>query len=406
MVAVIRVLIFDDLQNTLGRYAVFPVLLAFLWLGSPTWSEDVDPYGKGTGPHKKIKESSGGATFLDQDSVFPWVFKWGGDQNYTMGLAFQGSGEWVGKLCISKPLLFLDGVFGLAKVHFRFASSQGREWTESHSLTFGHGAFTPKHLEIREPIIDDRPYSSLLFLTVSRATVDPYGQGMFCGRVIKTDFTVGVLGLRIGEKIQTSIHTSRRKKKGAGALKPYDPQGWPHQISDGGEPTVKYTVTYYQNLSSRRFYDCTLQAESSLGYYTNAASGVALRLGWIRSEFWTLMSNPITAANQALPVATEGIRRDQRKPELYAYGVVRGRAVLYNALLEGQFRDSDITLNDAEIEHVIRELEFGIVLGYRWVTGLIAVSRRSAEYNVGQPRPHTWGGVYLIVRKPNYANHS
>jgi hypothetical protein len=337
--------------------------------------------------------------FLEQDSVLPWIAARRSDQNYTMGIAFQGSGAWVGRTCLGKLEKLVTRITGVSKVHQRLANSQGMEWVEDHSLTFGNTAFTPRHIEYVDPIFDDRPYSSLLFLTMSRATVDPYGRGLFGGRMIKTDLTIGVLGLHISREVQKHIHAKRRESKGPGAVTPYEPKGWAHQISNGGEPTFKYTTSYWENLSDGRRHDFTLQGEASLGHYTNAAVGVALRAGWLRSEFWTFTSNPLTAANQAKP-ATRTQKVSPRRLELYAFGAVRGRAVLYNALLQGQFRHSDVKLNDAQVEHLIRETELGASVGWRGVSVVASLNQRSAEYNVGAPRPHTWGGAYLIWRKP------
>lgn len=349
---------------------------------SADWGSDVIP--------EKLKENSGGAIFFEQDSVLPWLGAWGGDQNYTMGLAFQASGPWL-EPHVAKPLAWLDDRLGAGALHKRLRTGQGLQWVEDHTLTFGNTAFTPTRIDLVEPIFDDRPYSSLLYLTVSRATIDPAAR-----RMLKTDLTAGMLGLHISDAVQTWIHTRRRERKGPGALTPYDPAGWDNQISDGGEFTAKYTATLLQNVSDGAYHDVSLHAEASLGYYTNGAVGLVTRVGWLRTEFWTFNSNPTSAANQAGGPAS---RKKPRKIEFYLFGAGRGRAVVYNALLQGQFKDSPVTLDDTEIERVIREVEGGASLGF-WKLNLVAsVARRSPEYNVGQTRSHTWGGVYLIFRK-------
>jgi len=223
------------------------------------------------GERRRLPEASGVAIFLDQDSVIPWIAPWSGDQNYTMGLAFRGFGAWVDRARLTAPVEGLDWLFGASKLHDRFGESQGMEYIEDHGITFGCTAFTPRRLEIAAPILNDRPYASLLFLSVSRATVDPYAR-----RMIKTDLTIGMLGLNIAKSVQTSIHTSRRRNH-PGSLTPYDPQGWPNQISNGGEPTLKYTAKFLQNLSASAAHDLTLHTEGSLGYYTNGAVGFAFR---------------------------------------------------------------------------------------------------------------------------------
>jgi hypothetical protein len=309
-----------------------------------------------------------------------------------MGLAFQGSGAWIGRSCVIAPLRALDRVFGSEHVHKAHRFSQGSTFVEDHSLTLGNTAFTPRRLEVSDPIFDDRPYSSLLFLTISRATIDPYGTEGRQGRMIKTDLTLGVLGLSISRDVQTAIHSARRQP---GELTPYDPQGWHHQISHGGEPTLKYSVTYLDNLSSGSHHDATLQTEASIGYYTNAAGGPFLRVGWIKTPFWTFSSNPMSAGNQALGTG----KRSRGGLEAYLWGAFRGRAVLYNALLQGQFRHSDVKFGHSKVEHLVVEQEVGVTFGFRGLAVILALARRGHEYNVGDPRAHTWGGLYFIFRR-------
>lgn len=359
---------------------------------TPSPQATLPPAGWTAGKRAALPEASGAAIFLDQDSVLPWIAPWSGDQNYTMGLAFHGFGKWVDRAGFTAPVKGLDWLFGLSKLHAHFRESQGMEYVEDHGLTFGNTAFTPKHLEIADPIRDDRPYASLLFLTVSRATIDPYAR-----RMIKTDVTFGMLGLNISKQVQTSIHTSRRKKH-PGSLTPYDPLGWPNQISNGGEPTLKYTATFLQNLSDSAAHDLTLHTEGSLGYYTNVAGGFAFRLGWLRTEFWTFNSNPISVANQAVGGAASK-KKNIDKPELFLFAAGRGRAVVYNALLQGQFRDSNVTFDSTQMEHLVAEVEAGASAGWQGLNVVAAVAHRSPEYSVGETRSHTWGGIYLIWRR-------
>jgi hypothetical protein len=386
-------------RKTLCRQALTGIMLYAGPLGGQEQQPHATPSPKPTpsaadwneGERKRLPETSGAAIFFDQDSVIPWIAPWGGDQNYTMGLSLRGFGPWVERARFTAPVRGLDWLFRTSKLHDRFRESQGMEYVEDHGLTFGCTAFTPRHLEIAAPIRDDRPYSSLLFLSASRATIDPYGR-----RMIKTDLTFGMLGLNVAKSVQTSIHTSRRRKH-PGSLTPYDPQGWPNQISNGGEPTLKYTAKFLQGLSDSAVHDLTLHTEGSLGYYTNAAAGFAFRLGWLRSEFWTFDSNPNTAANQARGGAST-TKRNLANPELFLFAAGRGRAVLYNALLQGQFRDSEVAYDSTQIEHLIVEWEAGVSAGWRGLSLVASVAGRSPEYRVGEPRAHTWGGIYVIWR--------
>ena len=376
----------------------------------PPASGDVtDPFEKSKPPATThvgpaAPEASSFSLYVDQDSVLPWLGPWGGDQNYTMGAGFGFGGPWISRRHLDWPVNGLDALSGLGKLHSNFRNEAGDgNFLESHTLTLAVTAFTPQHLEITEPIRDDRPYASLLALTVGHATIDGVKR-----RVIRTEFTLGVLGLRIADTVQTSIHEHRRannQKKHPTAVTPYDPQGWPYQISDGGELAAKYTVSYLKVAQETRFHDVGLQGEASLGYYTNVAAGPVLRVGLLRSDLWSLNTNPLTAYNQAscAPEDTScgGLPKSDRNPnklELYAFGAGRLRLVGYNALLEGALRHSEVTFGATQVEPLVREFEAGVTASRRnWVLTL-ALARRSAEYNVGTPRSHTWGGIYITRR--------
>jgi hypothetical protein len=314
------------------------------------------------------------------------------------------------------PVRGLDWVFGLGRLHRRFRESGSirnldgtRSFAESHALMLvQNGAFTPREISSPDPIHDDRPYASILAATAGRSTIDFTGR-----RVIKTELTLGVLGLRLSEWVQTGIHRSRRasnREEDPTAETPYDPEGWTHQVSDGGEPTLKYTATWLEALSESGPHDVALHVEGSLGYYTNVAVGFSGRLGILRSDFWTIRANPLTSVNQGLPEAvataaqaTAGGKvpvrdRSRNKLEAYVFAAARARLVVYNALLQGAFRDSEVTIPTSGVERVVPELDAGVTLARCGFNLTIAATRRSPEYSVGAPRSHTWGGIYVSYR--------
>jgi hypothetical protein len=363
---------------------------------------------------ESIEERWGLSIFVDQDSVYPWIAPWGGDQNYTMGVGLQISGQLA--RFASWPTEKIDWLFGLSRLHSHLRETGAilvdgtPRSPESHTLLLENGAFTPKHIEAAEPIFDDRPYASILALTAGHSTIDFYRR-----RVLRTDLTLGMLGLRLSESIQTSIHRCRRKKnqdKDPAAVTPYDPMGWPNQISDGGELTAKYTVTWLQALSESPPHDLTLHLEGSLGYYTNAAVGFAARLGWLRSDFWATRYNPLSYVNQAVPqavvesaqptaaqaAAARRVPRRERgrsRVEAYLFAAARARLVIYNELLQGGFLDSTVTIAGSDVERVVPEFDVGASLAKSGWTLTIAATRRSPEMGVGVPRTHTWGGIYV-----------
>jgi hypothetical protein len=356
--------------------------------GSPTPSPAPTP------PPRIVKSGPSFSIYFDQDSVLPWVAPWGGDQNYTMGLGFQFTGDWVRTSFLAKPIDWVDGLTGVGRRHNRRMLDATRSPAQTYGVMFANGAFTPRRLDRTDPIFDDRPYASILGLTFSRVTVDGVSR-----RAMRSELTVGVLGLHVSDWVQTKIHTSRRKKnqeKDPSAVTPYDPAGWDNQISEGGEPTAKYTVTVTGELERSRWHDFSLQGEGSFGYYTNVAAGPIFRLGKRRTGPWGLANNPLNAMNQALYEDEAGARG---RWDAYVWATGRARLVVYNALMQGAFRDSAVTFDQTELVPLVREFEAGGTLGWRGWQATIAVAHRSAEFDVDStPRSHTWGGLYLTKR--------
>ena len=157
---------------------------------------------------------------------------------------------------------------------------------------------------------------------------------------ITTELGVGFLGLDVSQRIQTWIHERLGADK---------PSGWNHQISDGGELTGFYHVAFRRRLTpfSRaadiKHFQASLDADVWLGYYTNASLGTTVRLGSFYSRYFEFVSTPILGVSQAVRAVA---RSDS---ELFVFGAVRGRGVLYNALLQGGFKESTYTLSSSEI---------------------------------------------------------
>jgi hypothetical protein len=350
---------------------------------------------------------SGGGIFFDQDWL--WLAdKYNMDRNYTMGLAFQISGRFIESSHLDDVVNAFDWLTGVDRLReatreISVDPAGNKFWLESHSLTLGNGAFTPDNLNTAAPIFDDRPYASLLFLAIGHSTIFP-GNSSRRAYVWSSELSIGVLGLHIADWVQTNIHAAMRRS--SGQLTPYAPLGWHNQISDGGELTARYLVAHQHELSESRFHDLRLTFEASVGYYTNVAAGAAFRFGRIRSSPWTLNSNPISSGNQA-----ESTERPCCAPirtwkdwELYGFLAGRMRLVAYNALLQGQFRDSAVTLSAGEIERVVNEFETGFVLGGAGFSlTFMLIGGRTPEYHIPNvaPRTHTWGGVYLTWLMPS-----
>lgn len=206
--------------------------------------------------------------------------------------------------------LSLDGVTGWLDPLVPLGSSRtGVPTTALHSLQVGLIAFTSGDLNERAPIPDDRPYASLLFLSGSRTYVSHPSEPVY-----GTSFTVGVLGTDAVEFVQRAIH------------KEFDfrevPEGWDHQVSDGGEPTFRFTWARQALLASnfqadRTEYELKWQLEASAGYLTEGSIALSGRWGAINTPWWSFTPERADYVSQPAPVIGSSVR-DNR--ELYVRG--------------------------------------------------------------------------------------
>jgi hypothetical protein len=318
------------------------------------------------------------------------------DRNYTNGFGIHVSGRIVDApwdnpwssclwLCLPIALDSLNELIGVAQLH-RAVDGGARA---THSLMLASTAFTPDDLASADVIPDDRPYASLLYLAASRLAVNEDRD-----RAFTSELTVGLLGLDITEHAQTKWHQGLRDE---GDVTPVDPKGWSHQISDDVEPTARYRLQLRDLVWSSCFHDVSTSVDGSVGYYTNAAAGAAARVGIISTPFWLFDSSPLDAGDQRAPARQCAVR--SWPVELFAWAAGRSRFVLYNALLQGQFRHSDHRFDFEDVERQVFESEAGLTLGLWWFTmTYIAVAAHTAEFRSDEARAHTWGGVWLGYR--------
>jgi hypothetical protein len=311
------------------------------------------------------------------------------DRNYTYGFALQASGSFVRKAKLSAPLTALDWLSGMRHAH---ATSRRRYYT---LMLFGTG-FTPDALNTTQPVLDDRPYGSIVGASVKRISVNARS----FDRAWSSELAVAMLGLEVIGDLQTKIHRWNRRRSGKDT--PYDPLGWANQISDGGEPSLLYRASYERRLLGdesgpdvRKHWQAVGGAQASLGYYTNASLLSSARLGWFNSEFWEFSPGAMGVANQNLGLG----RRRQPRWELFLYGGFRPRLVAYNALLQGQFRSSVHTVTPRRL---VAEWEGGVATFIPWLrTSLVYqfAQGRSPEFK-GSARTHTWGSVVAVFSWP------
>ena len=299
------------------------------------------------------------------------------DRDYTGGFGITLAGEQTADYWWSlDPLLRrIDGLL-LSE------DSRGGAATH-HALQVGLVSFTPQDLVTEDVDFSDRPYASLLFLTTARQYLAADARS-----VRYSHLTLGVLGLPFTADVHNAIHR---------AVGSDTARGYSHQISSGGELTARY-VTGGSRLRGQRLTlgSRTLESkttwEVSTGYLTEMSYSVATRLGSINSSWWTFNPERVDYIAQPTPVARNNGRR-----ELYVWAGAKARLRAYNALLQGQFRDSDHRLASSELNHVIGEFWVGVTGRSSGGTEVsYAMRYQTAEIRDGRgSRNPVWAGLTI-----------
>jgi hypothetical protein len=311
------------------------------------------------------------------------------DQNYTMGLGLGFTHPYFKNSLVFKANEYLTGkLLGKSVV-----SDNGSFKNLSPSLTLNGTAFTPDDLQSYSVINGDRPYAFLLSLSTKEFFLNQDSNTFY-----SSEFVYGILGLRLGETVQTAIH---KLMNDGNTHEPFIPRGWPHQISDGGEPTFLYSLTRQKLISENpeghnNFYELKWGWQAMAGYYTAANLQLGGRIGLLDNRNWPITFDPLASGNKKRFDETA----NRGKFELFLFGSVRPSVMLYNEMLNGGFRHSDYTLGFDEVNHFILEWSsgIGITIPGKCLTTNIAWafnSGRTSELNTSFSRSHQWGGVYL-----------
>lgn len=307
--------------------------------------------------------------YTDQDLFLPVVNE---DRDYTMGLAVEFFDQQPSSLFFDNLLRYLENTFRLNRQHIDVA----------RSYLLGSVNYTPQDLSQSAPIPGDRPYASLVFLANKRAIVHK-------DSAVAAEIQIGLLGTYLARAVQTALH--RHWRDATGDSTPVDPKGWRNQISAGGEPTARLRIAGSHLLpGNSRWFDLAVDAEANIGYQTNAAIGFSARAGWLKSNFASIPFNPINRGNYV---------PDPHAGEFYLWGAYRARAIAYDALLQGQFRDSALTYGFSDLNHLVHEAGVGVtVTPWKQLQLTLAANMKTAELKSALAnRTHWWGGTYLTV---------
>ena len=321
-----------------------------------------------------------GWAFYTDNDLFAFVSR---DQQYTGGAALELAGRRAREYPVS-----LDPIVGVADRLSRFARvSRDRPGFRRHSLTVGLAAFTPEDISDPEPIRDDHPYGSLLVMGNTRQTV-------LTDRPVSysSTFLLGLLGTNVAREFQNFFHDIGDTERA---------QGWSNQISDAGEPTFKYGVNRQALLvppdpGKRLPFDVRSDQFASVGFNTQVGMSATVRWGRIRRPWWQWQAFQGDYLDFGSPTAHTG-RAGQAGPEWFFWLGAAARVRLYNALLEGQFRDSEVTFSRSELRLLQGERVLGAaadVFETRWRTEF-ELRWRTREIPGAAGQAPVWGRISI-----------
>lgn len=243
-----------------------------------------------------------------------------------------------------------------------------------YSIEFGLYAFTPTDAGNAESLDADRPYASLIYVASVGEHVCPGSH-----QVVRSQLSIGVLGISWVGDIQNAVHSAIGSEKET---------GWDRQISAGGEPTLRYSVSLQSLIAQHGRLELKHTRSVSVGYITEASWALSARYGQSQSSWYRFNPEIVTYA-EASPKAQEGMA------ERYIWAGAALKVRAYNAFLQGQFRDSAHSYDVDDLRQVIVEAWFGYTHGfgdgYYFSYG---VRGHSSEIKNGPAdRNVIWGGI-------------
>lgn len=293
------------------------------------------------------------------------------DRDYTGGLALTLSGRRVQQYPVS-----IDGWRAGVDELINFpALYQSSGFMAFHGQQYGMMLFTPDDIDSVSPVYDDRPYASLFFISNSKFTVLPEKN-----RAYISTLTMGLLGLSLAESVQRALHNSTDSTV---------PNGWSNQVSAGGEPTLMLSYGVQNRLYASNQQQLKLEYEGNLGFITDINAGFSWRWGTIHSPWWAFNPYQSKYMQQSMPVFSSGGQN-----EFYLWAGSRLNLRVYNALLQGQFRRSEVTVSSTDIQRLVAEYWFGATASLAGkYSASIFLRGHTDEFKGQNARDSAWVGL-------------
>lgn len=302
------------------------------------------------------------------------------DQDYSWGVSVIGNG----REATAGPLVLLDQWLERSAVQSRTA-----EYHEPAARAWSAGllGFTPSTLKSRQPVPDDRPFASLLYATRSSLVLSDSGLAARFSSV-----TVGWLGTGLAPSVQARVHKWVADEQ---------PLGWDHQISEGGEPTLRYVWAQHRlvqsvSTSSVTRLDSKLSFSASAGFLSEATAALSMRWGRPADSWWS--DAPELTDYAPAPLASNAAF-DPTSRAWHFFAGTRVKARAYNALLQGQFRHSAVTVDSANVEPLLLEGWFGFSRQWGHATFRYVARASTSEIRRGPGRRALVWGCITVERQ-------
>jgi len=221
--------------------------------------------------------------------------------------------------------------------------------------------FTPSGIRIDSIPVGNRPYAGTMFLSNFHISMNELNLTRVTSQV-----DIGIMGPAVGGKEeQAGIH---------GAIGDLLPLGWQYQIAN--DLILNYTAIYEKGLINKNHFLVTGFTQARLGtLYTDLSIGTMVRVGFMNNYFSNIgISKQVSS----------------RKFQLYGFAKANGKAVGYNATMQGGlFSNSIYTLPASSINTMVAQGFLGLVVAYKRFQLEYTKAYLSPEYENGFA--HGWG---------------
>lgn len=272
----------------------------------------------------------------------------------------------------------------------------------AQNISYGFTIFTPRDLANDKIIRTDRPYACYEFISAGSSFVK---NGTYKS-IMGYELFAGRMGSQAGKNFQTTIH----KNGWFGSTRPV-PQGWQHQIANGGAVALNIklfsesNIFETQQLNHFKWLQTSWIHEVNLGQYLiNYSQALRLNLLNINSYFgrsFSAIQNSglPTIATKRPPVSADKSQTATKKNNfsfnLYIKPGVR--VVGHNATLTGNLltKTSEYSLAQKDVIPALVEYDMGLNVRWCFVNLGANLSGRSREFTFQDKAFHHWGGIYV-----------